>query len=595
MTESNNISEIVNNPSIKRLIWYFTVAVFTLGCFLIFLSTIFVWHPLKIFLLLVGSYIAFVTLLRIIAQYSDIKVSKKSIQLAGSAMAFWVVIAIYFFPNLTFRWIITGGISLALLLLAFLSRFMLLFFESFIPRMYYKNFKLGESDYAGSSSGIAILEPGISTLYGKRILREFIFESMKAFRDTPFMFVNILSFQKRSPDFALQAVKNSSAMIVVIQAENKMGDDFRKMLEMYFKLSPGRIFVIQISRRSGLIPAIFKGRGIDTFEFVPSTRSLENDDTYVILSHMTNQITTNVIPLGESDDKLSSVVRSQTELLASWGLPPLADCYLRFRLSQSNVERFISLLDCIEVVIKISVMYLLINQWSKNIPGSSQYNFFTRSPLGHWIGYLRKLMDSKTDDEITQSIKQFWKKSPEKVSSDLIQDASVQGMRWDKAIPANYLSWLEWFVWLRNVSRGHGAVSEVQVTPLWHGLHETFLYMVMELKLLMIDCSVVKMKDNITSGKLRGWNRAPSQLEGEVKEETKTEMLFLVGDESLRKLVYPTFPFMIIKEGEVLFLNSINEKSIDYISFNSGRLTNINNEETNAYKLWKTQEVKQAE
>lgn len=437
-------------------------------------------------------------------------------------------------------------------------------------------------------TGIAVFEPGIPTLYGKRILRELLTDRLKFRGESPYIFIDILSFQKYSPEYALLAAKSSLAMMIVIRSEKKQSEKFDKLLQSYIQYSFGKIFIIQIASAPNISQSLFEGRGIETFEFVPSTRSFEEEYISTIIGHVANQLKVNIIPIGESDDKLHYSMRSMPRLIASHGLPPLANSYLRVRLSQSNAERFMALLDCIEMVIKISVMYLSISQWSKENHDDNFSYTLNRPTLGFWTSRLHKLKPSSDEDEITSSIIKFLELPVEGTPLQLIQIASSQGFERNEVIPSTYREWLHWFTWMRNVSRGHGTVEESQVGPLWHSLHVTFLYMVLQLRSLMIDSTLIQSRENTNSEKLEGWNRIISRQSETEPEKSNFKIPFLVVGDNTDSKKFSTFPFMIMKEGEVLFLNNAHKNNIEYISHSSGILTRLDVDGSDPFILWKS-------
>lgn len=586
MAESGGINEILNNPTFRRFIWILQTVFVAFGGLLIFISFMFSWLPLKIGLLFIGSLLVLSLPVGIAIKASGLKVSIPMRRQVIIGLAIWVVILIYVFPHNALRWIIGGGIAFGFILLSTISRLFSLLIESMVPKMYYRDFKSGKNINAWGATGVAVMEPGIATLYGKRILLNFLTARMKSIGSHPFYFVNLLSFRKHDEKYALYAVKRSPAMIVVVRSGNKMTDEFREMLDSYIQFSTGKIFLVQISTHHSE-PYLIEGRGIQNFEFVESTREQEEENISAIVTELTNQLTTNIIPIGDSDDALDQDSRSVIQLIARQGFPPVADCYLRFRLSQSNVERFIALLDCMEALVKVAVMYLSITQWS--VPDHDpSLDFFKRPPtLGDWVNRLKMLNGVAKDDKISRAIKSLLGHAPHDSFHKLIEDASAQGLEWHETPPITFAEWFDWFVRIRNITRGHGAVTEAQVSPLWDRFHRVFLFMVLNFKPLLTDCTIVKGKKDPESSRMKGWTRIPLQSKGGEALKSKSEQLCMVVENTPDDLALSAYPFMIMKEGEILFLNSVQSNSLEYINLSSGVLRREENvPTTNLCTLW---------
>src|SRR5262249_53545517 len=162
-------------------------------------------------------------------------------------------------------------------------------------------------------------------------------------------------------------------------------------------------------------------------------------------------------------------------LIAQQGLPPIANTYLRARLSQSDVERFLSILDCIEATIKCSVIALLTTQWQAGTVNNSaaiasQLNV---PSLGHWIDILCTVITHQPQTSFQKQIADFWYAPLVQTAREVIEDANQSGFSWRGDIPQNHLQWLRWFSWLRNVTRGHGVVKEESIGNLWRSLQKT--------------------------------------------------------------------------------------------------------------------------
>ena len=95
------------------------------------------------------------------------------------------------------------------------------------------------------------------------------------------------------------------------------------------------------------------------------------------------------IPMAISDAHLSDEIRPMIQRIAEAGNPFVSDCYLRLRLSQSDVERFNALIDAFEALIRFTDAVLLVNRWKHDDDTFSKQ--LTRMPLtfGQWVKLLK--------------------------------------------------------------------------------------------------------------------------------------------------------------------------------------------------------------
>src|SRR5438270_4193025 len=146
------------------------------------------------------------------------------------------------------------------------------------------------------------------------------------------LLINSSAVSRQSVDFQRWLAMYASALIIIRRPEN---DDpaFERIATEYAGLSLGSIFHLE-------------------------PRSSRNSAVKFI-----DSLTSNIIPISNSDSRLPAELRGTIQSLAYGGLPPVAECYLRFRLAQSDVERYLCLLDSVETLIKMSAIVLIACRW----------------------------------------------------------------------------------------------------------------------------------------------------------------------------------------------------------------------------------------
>lgn len=260
----------------------------------------------------------------------------------------------------------------------------------------------------------------------------------------------------------------------------------------------------------------------------------------------------------------------------------MADCYLRFRLAKSDVERFLCLLDCFEVLIKQSVIVLALRKFAGE--GSRELDSLIqqleRPSLGIWRNILQSLVNDlwgeRESQGVEKTIRLFWQKAVEPPARELIDAVNGLGLTWKGNMPRNYLEWLEWLTWLRNVTRGHGAVEDRVASPIWHRFHALFLQVVNQLRPLVLDSSLAVRNDTGTMDVLSGWLRGParsSRLSWSLPQSISDELVFPVLRSSYGEL--PLQPFVCVRGNHCLTWNSRREAAIEYVDYSDGKLERV--------------------
>ena len=282
---------------------------------------------------------------------------------------------------------------------------------------------------------------------------------------------------------------------------------------------------------------------------------------------VTNLIATVALPLERSQRRLDARARETSRAIGATGLAPLADAYLRFRLAGSAVERFLSLFDCFEVLIKYSVFVLSSSD-------AHLLETLARPSMGMWIAALRERLGRlhAAPTPLILAVSEYWQHSLSDRPRELIDLVSGSGMAWPSAVPRSHLGWLNWLVWLRNATRGHGAVVEKSSLLIWHDFHATLLDTVSSLRPLALEAAIRTETTDETPVSLRGWLRGPfrsSTLDMDPSQlSTSTPRVVLEHGGGLTSLQ----PFVRCEGNACLTWNSGQDGAAEYLDYGTGRV-----------------------
>jgi len=119
-----------------------------------------------------------------------------------------------------------------------------------------------------------------------------------------------------------------------------------------------------------------------------------------VIAPLSNRLASTALPIVASDSRLDIEKRRIIQEIATSGLTPVANSYLSFRLAHSDVERYESLIICIESLIRCSTIILIINRWN-NLNEDVNFNNKKRlmgggnpPTLGTWVYALEELTES---------------------------------------------------------------------------------------------------------------------------------------------------------------------------------------------------------
>jgi hypothetical protein len=399
------------------------------------------------------------------------------------------------------------------------------------------------------------------------------------------------SVRRRSIDFRQWLTRQAAAFVVI---HTPLGEDdldtglLNSEVHYGYQLCPGPTFTIYarpLGKSAG--PSAFEGDQVLECSWGLQNRSLES-----IVAPLTNRLASTVLYVTASDAQLSKEARTVIQEITAYALPPIADCYLRFRLAQSDVERFLSLLDCIECLVRCSVITLVSNQWNQMNTDVSYKELVGRPPtLGTWVGLLQKLTKIEAVNELDRELCNFWKVDMLQVQKRLTNEVSKTRLPLSETRGSSQLDWLKWFRDLRNMTRGHGIVVEDSVAPLWHGFHETFLRMVLSLRSLTLSSVLIAAEPNGGQVPLRGWLRGGyrpcTESFRESPESNAVAVLRLPSKQAL--LLHP---LAAIHGNNVLLWDCVRKEEatielLNYASWDRERLPFSKFSESDPYIIWK--------
>lgn len=225
-------------------------------------------------------------------------------------------------------------------------------------------------------------------------------------------------------------------------------------------------------------------------------------------------------------------------------------------------------------------------QWEDD-PQPELSSKLSRPSLGYWTEMLRTLISIQQPEEFEQHIANSWERPLQDTPLKLIEEARSSGLDWRAPLPKSPMLWLDWFVWLRNITRGHGSIEERNAATLWHTLHETFLYLVNELKELVLLAKLeIRSLDETSAFPFQGWQRKGDQfaVRGEMSFEGDPDFFVIAPERDQAPILL--FPLCVAKSGQVLIWNSVRSNEVEYINYGSGRLLTESFSETNPHLLW---------
>jgi hypothetical protein len=370
--------------------------------------------------------------------------------------------------------------------------------------------------------------------------------------------------------FHLWLLEQATAVVIVRGLGRPLA--FKLMEEEACRRVPGPLYRINLAFPVPVAEPEPEGDAGDVLDFSVRARSGE---TLRAASILADRIAATNCAVKLSDARLPVHLRPLPLLVAKTAVPPLALTYLRFRCSKSDVERLLTLLDGLELMIKLSAIVLLAEQEVREPPLVA---FLERPSLGQWVSALRSLSRrGSSAGTYSEIVSRFWQLPLREVPAKLIDDVRGSGLSWEGETPRSHLEWLDWLTWLRNITKGHGVVDNRLAAPLWHSFHAAFLDVVAGLQPITLE-TVLTVKDGsgremaiagCAASRLSRYFGTPSPA----GEAGSAFVRMQAGDSSTLPL--ELFPFLAWFEDAVWVWNSVRGNRIEFIDYATGRLERV--------------------
>jgi hypothetical protein len=435
-----------------------------------------------------------------------------------------------------------------------------------------------------------VTAPGYGVMYGNRLSAKIAFSLLKHRNYRAAFFLVSDSLSRYPEDFRRWVAEHAAALLIIRLPKDYLPDDeFEDSLRDYYRRSVGQVFLLKLNIRGYTPPA--ETAEPDEIELSAKLVPLSSDINAQqrVVAAIADEMAMSTFPVAEADDLLPADIKPLIPAIAQVGLQPFANSYLRYRLAQSNVGRFLALLDCVEVLVKCSAVALLTGRWLEGDAEGLQEvpARLSRPSLGHWVETLRQLLLPAGGDQLQQDIQSFWSQPPYEAAWELIDLGNNSEWKWKGVRPRSQIEWLDWFVWLRNVTRGHGVVEEELVSGLWQGLHETCLDMAFGLESLVLSSALFYHTPAEGTTILQGWQRTVVAATGEARPPLSYSAYHVyIGTEAASSPPLLLYPFIISRSGSALVWNGVRKKSVQYLNYGTGEIQQESFEEVDPYLLW---------
>lgn len=415
---------------------------------------------------------------------------------------------------------------------------------------------LWDQQYLSPNAGLTVYKGGKSKYLFRHRYRAMI------------LFLVSDSLRRYEAEFRQWLVSQSCAVIDLrtgLEDKDFPDEAFKLERGLAYRVCPGPMFTVLVGKtvdEAGL-PQRFAAYD----QVIECAWGLDNRSLESAVAPIANRLASNSLPLAASDFRLDLAARQFVQEIPGQILTPLADCYLRFRLAQSHVERFLSLLDGIEAFIKCSVIALFADSWQRREQGPG-YQILTRRPLtlGDWVSLLRSLVHKNTPTayQLAKELLAFWYEAPTVRQINLFDECERRGLKAIKGELRSQLDWVEWVGYLRNVTRGHGILDETSIAPVWHLLHQAYIDILAQGACLSRCSILTEATPGLGRIEISGWSRG-RQLPA-LTSHIGTAALHTVGSE-----IVPLYPLMLVRAGEPLLWDGLlkQERVVDYINYAS--------------------------
>ncbi len=235
------------------------------------------------------------------------------------------------------------------------------------------------------------------------------------------------------------------------------------------------------------------------------------------IAPLTETLANTTVPISLSDNALAENLRQQIPQIGSDCLVPIADCYLRFRLSRSDVERFLSLMDAFECFTKLSFLILFtiadkadsVDEPVGRLPDFAKQLEKGMLAFGAWHRLLSALAASQLErnaSDDAELLRCFWRSNLASAQATLVTRIATKNSWGLKCLDphATQLDWINWIRELRNATKGHGVLQDQTVRDILHPLHECLLFAISELRDILLSS---RLCPDGSSTPIRGWRR----------------------------------------------------------------------------------------
>ena len=275
------------------------------------------------------------------------------------------------------------------------------------------------------------------------------------------------------------------------------------------------------------------------------------------------------IPSAAADAALSDGLRDLVSAFADTCLPPFADSYLRFRMSSSDVERFSSLIDFAECLVRTSAIVLAVHRFAKEKTEKILTRLGRGGTLGEWHKVLGEEISATGGLPGGHSLRNFWRAPAFETQVALVAQypALAPELRDNKTPSAwSQLEWMNWLIKLRNATRGHGFMTETHASELWLALHLIMLQSCFSLSDLVRDARLALPKTSSESLEAEGWKRCGGRITGGKagRYTGAVALKWASGD------VIALTPFILLKNNDVLLLDKVNADQLTYLNYSAG-------------------------
>lgn len=412
------------------------------------------------------------------------------------------------------------------------------------------------------------------------------------------------SLRRYSKDFRNWLIRHASCIITVRLSHEFKDDlegvsgkeDFDDQVSEGLLLSAGPTF--------GLTIVASNWQNIEITERESGSISADNNlqvkwglsavDMGDLISPLVQKIASTAIPMTMADSRLPPRLRSLSRSLANKGIPPISDSYLRSRLAESDVERFLNLMDSIEAIIRMSVIALLVARWAnKDIVLKKDISQRVLT-LGTWAGLLKKVTSPNyPESQPFSELIDFWNSNILYSQSKLITNVGEIDLPFNihQSSIVTQKDWLGWLVNFRNLTKGHGIIEEKGIAVVWEDLHEIFLDILSRLKLLFFDSTLQSLVSSGEKVALRGWMRNGRRPEGRstMAAFSGKAGAFLKPPEGKMLSLYP---FVVLKLNEVLVWDGFNSKEnrLELLNYSKGQrevFSHYATGELDLFEIWK--------